>query len=183
MKDNSESLGNEQSEIRLLIENQKENITAHQNVIEDQTSERAPEVLICPNGSNYRIVDKRCYYFHSVKISTHEKAQANCAGKFPNGGRLFEPQSLTLNNNVLIASREMFLEESWFAIGVKRTNSASDYKYISNGVKVPFDLPFYIGWSNNENDICMFASNGGTHSLKWDDSKCTLSWYSICEPV
>ena len=139
MKDNSESLGNEQSEIRLLIENQKENITAHQNGIE-----RAPEVLICPNGSNYRIVDKRCYYFHNIKISTHEKAQANCAGKFPNGGRLFEPQSLTTNNNVLKVSLEVIPEgNNWFYFGIKRNNSTSEFNYVSNGLKVPFEISWY----------------------------------------
>ena len=133
-------------------------------------------------GSNYRLVDGRCYYFHDVKIA-HEKAQANCAGKFPSGGRLFEPQSLTRNNNVLIASREVIPEDIWIAIGVTRSNSASDFKYISNGVKVPFDLPYYSSWSETEDHNCMFASNGGTDSLKWDDSFCGTSWYSICEPV
>ena len=164
-------------EFRDAIDELKEN-AAEQDVVET-----IPGLLNCSElGSNYRIVDGRCYYFHNVKLA-HSKAQANCAGKFPSGGRLFEPQSLTTNNNVLIASREMISEESWWAIGVIRTNSASDYKYISNGVKVPFDLPFYDGWSDNGNDICMFASNGGTHSLKWDDAACTTIWYSICEPV
>ena len=192
MKDNSESLGNEQSEIRLLIENQKENITAHQNVIEDQTSERAPEVLICPNGSNYRIVDKRCYYFHSVKISTHEKAQANCAGKFPNGGRLFEPQSLTTNNNVLKVSLEVIPEgNNWFYFGIKRNNSTSEFNYVSNGLKVPFEISWYDNKDTSTHTRvghdCIYACNGGSNNLKWYDNICSWTgnskWYSICEPV
>jgi len=165
-------------EFRDAIDELKEN-AAHQDVVET-----IPGLLNCSElGSNYRIVDGRCYYFHNVKLA-HSEAQANCAGKFPSGGRLFEPQTLTTNNNVLLASREVITEGEWLAIGVKRTNSASDYKYISNGVKVPFDLPYVSGWVDHENNKCMFANNGESHySLKWDDAVCTTSWCSICEPV
>ena len=182
LKENSESLGNEHSEIRLLIDNQAEKITAHTSNINNLIQES------CPDGSNYRAVDGKCYYFHNVKLSTYEEAQANCAGKFPSGGRLFEPQSLTTNNNVLKESRVVIPEDNWSYIGVKRVNNAGDFKYVSSGLKVPFDIPWCC--SNRPRAAlagqdCIYANNGGSssYSLKWENDTCTRSWYSICEAV
>ena len=79
-----------------------------------------------------------------MKISTNDAAQANCANKFTYGGQLFEPLSHTTSDGVLIASRNVIpAGDNWFHIGVKRAVGESEFKYLSNDVVVPFDLPWF----------------------------------------
>ena len=61
----------------------------------------------------------------------------------------------------------------------------SDFKYVSNGDVVPFDIPWFNGIADLQDDsrLCTYACNGGSNSLKWDDSVCTHNWYAICEPA
>ena len=62
----------------------------------------------CPiENLKYRLIHGKCFYFETVKQHSYEIAQRNCDGKFPNGGKLFEPQTLEFNKKVLEASREI----------------------------------------------------------------------------
>ena len=56
-----------------------------------------------------------------MRYSSNNAAQASCADKFPNGGRLFEPLTHNMADNVLIASRNVIQAgNNWFHMGVKR---------------------------------------------------------------
>ena len=60
------------------------------------------EHIWCPTENfNYRLIDGECFYYETVKKHSLQIAQENCAGKFPNGGKLFEPRSLIMNAIVL----------------------------------------------------------------------------------
>ena len=132
----------------------------------------------CPTGSNYREIEGGCYYFQSTQQSTFESAQSDCSTKFPNGGRLFEAQSLEIHEKVLIASREI-LTNVWFYIGIKNGETVgSDFKFVSSGITVPY-ISDIVGLENDNSDQCVYVKNSAT--LYWDDAPCNLSWYSICE--
>ena len=135
----------------------------------------------CPIGANYRLVDKRCYYYGDVKQSSYNQAETECAGKFPKGGRLFEPPTLEVNNLVLTASREVLTHASYYYIGVKR--SGSDYKFASSGISVPFDQSKWTWISQSSVDVCVFAFKW----LGWALDQCGDSYGTnhmvICESV
>ena len=136
---------------------------------------------VCPTGSNYRLVDGRCYYIENVQQSSYDTAQAGCSGKFPKGGRLFEPLSLEMNEKVLIASREVISGNAWYYIGIKRGSSVQTFKFVSSGVTVPYAMPWHPSSPSTSDSIrCVYARSS---DLIWDDSICSLSWYAICESV
>ena len=139
---------------------------------------------VCPTVSpNYRLVDGRCYYIESVQQSSYETAQAGCVGKFPKGGRLFEPQSIEINEKVMIASREIVSGPAYFYIGVKRSETVgSDYKLVSSSVPVPFAITWHPSApSTVSSHQCVYARNGD--NFYWDDQTCFLTLYAICESV
>ena len=129
------------------------------------------------------MVDDRCYYYADVKVSSYDEAQAGCSGKFPKGGRLFEPLSIEINDKVLIASREMISGNSWYYIGIKRGETVgSDFQFVSSGVTVPYAMPWHDGVPSSDSTYrCVYAYND--QNLHWDDEHCSLSWYFICESV
>ena len=56
----------------------------------------------CPiENLKYRLIHGKCFYFETIKKHSYEISQRNCDGKFPNGGKLFEPQTLEFNKKVL----------------------------------------------------------------------------------
>ena len=107
-------------------------------------------------------------------------AAASCDEKFPNGGRLFEPQSIEINNNVLKASRDFInggFPDNLIYIGVKRRGS--DFKFESSSVTVPYDIP----WDGYEGPNCVMADNG---NMLWGHWSCTAGGsykpcFAICE--
>ena len=56
----------------------------------------------CPTQNfKYRLIDRKCFYYETIKKHSLKIAQENCVGKFPNGGKLFEPITLDMNYKVL----------------------------------------------------------------------------------
>ena len=126
------------------------------------------------------MIDAHCYYIESVKQSSYETAEASCVGKFPKGGRLFQPLSVEINDKVLIASREVV--SGWFYIGVKRNETAgSDFKFVSSGVTVPYAISWQSTPSTSDSTHqCVYALS---KRLTWINRNCNLNQYSICESV
>ena len=140
-------------------------------------------ISVCPTGSNYLSVGGRCYYVESVKQSSYATAEAGCVGKFPQGGRLFEPLSIEINDKVLNASQGVLSGTAWFYIGVKRSATVgSDYKFVSSGITVPYAIPWHSSAPSTSDSThqCVYAQDT---NLIWDDNHCSLSWYAICESV
>jgi hypothetical protein len=141
-------------------------------------------ISVCPNGSNYLSVDGRCYYIESNTQSSYETAEAGCVGKFPKGGRLFEPLTIEINDKVLNASRDVVSgSNNWFYIGVKRSATVgSDFKFVSSGVTVPYAIPWLSSAPSTSASTyqCVYANNT---DLIWADGPCSLSMYAICESV
>ena len=70
------------------------------------------EHIWCPTENfNYRLIDGECFYYETVKKHSLLIAQENCAGKFPNGGKLFEPRNLIMNAIVLKVRLESCFSE------------------------------------------------------------------------
>ena len=128
------------------------------------------------------MIDGGCYYIQSTKQSSFEIAQSDCDTRFPNGGRLFEAQSLEMNEKVMIASRELLSlnNTNWFYTGITRGETVgSDFKFFSSGITVPYQDDI-SGLENTDSaPQCVYVSN--SLNLYWDDYTCNLSWYSICE--
>ena len=129
------------------------------------------------------MVDGRCYYIESNSQSSYETAEAGCVGKFPKGGRLFEPPTIEINDKVLNASRDVVSgSNNWFYIGVKRSATVgSDFKFVSSGVTVPYA----ISWQSTPSMLdstrqCVYALS---KRLTWINRHCNLNQYSICESV
>ena len=116
--------------------------------------------------------------------SSYVAAEASCVGKFPKGGRLFEPLSIEIHDKVLIASRQVISgSNNWFYIGVKRSATVgSAYKFVSSGVTVPYAIPWFSSAPSTSDPThqCVYARSS---DLIWDDNHCNLNWYSICESV
>jgi hypothetical protein len=124
------------------------------------------------------VIDGGCYYIQSTKQSSFEIAQSDCDTRFPNGGRLFEAQSLEMNEKVMIASRELFSSSIWFYTGIKRGETVgSDFKFFSSGITVPYQDDISGLENTNSAHQCVYVTN----SLNWDDYHCNYSSYSICE--
>ena len=94
---------------------------------------------------------------------------------------MFEPQTLDMNEKVLKASADIIVgSDVWFYLGIKRETVQSPYKFVSNGMDLPYDLPWWPGSPfNGKDEFCCFANT----NTKWDDNVCNLNWYSICESV
>ena len=107
------------------------------------------------------MIDEHCYFYQSTNRSSNfEEAQEDCASRFPNGGKLFEPQSLEISNKVLTAtSNHGNLQNYWLYIGVKRGEAQySDYKFVTSGVTVPYDINWTPGAPRAETSYqCVYA--------------------------
>ena len=118
-----------------------------------------------------------------ITFKVHNNLLANLLSPtviLPNGGHLFEAQSLEIHEKVLIASRDI-LTNKWFYVGIKRGETVgSDFKFVSSGITVPY-ISDVSQWLENISvaDQCVFVKNSS--ELYWDDASCTLDWYSICE--
>ena len=114
----------------------------------------------------------------------YEDAVTNCKAKFNGNGRLFEPRSKSDNNNVVGLARAISANQPfWIGIRVQPHDESRDFYYLSEGPKE--DLA-YDGWLDAEpNDVgnkedCVSVLRFG-NDLRWDDSNCDNTEYSICE--
>ena len=135
---------------------------------------------------NYRSIDGGCYYIQTEKQASFETAQADCDTRFPNGGHLFEPQCLTIAEKVGAATLEVYPHAYAYYIGLKRETVGSDFKLVSSGKTVPYE----INWKYNLYPIgdasysCGFVATFVATSqsgFKWLNDRCDYEAYSICE--
>ena len=135
--------------------------------------------------SAYRIVLGKCYYIQirgcplpTGDGCTYKEAENLCKTIFgPTvGGKIFEPTTLKINNEVLKVAKNLFGEWNYW-IGVKSGNN----KYKSNGKPVLFDA-WTSGFPYHPNDpkYCTRAYSG---TWKWHDYRsCSYTdGYTICE--
>ena len=110
-----------------------------------------------PNSDNYQLIDGSCYFYQTTPQSSYTAAQEDCASKFPNGGRLFEPQSLEIATRVQSETSNYGLQSSWLYIGVK-SDLVSDYKFATSGVSVPYEISWYPSAPRSTTSYeCVFA--------------------------
>ena len=137
---------------------------------------------------NYRSIDGGCYYIQTVLQTDFETAQTDCDTRFPNGGHLFEPQSLNIDEKVMNAALEVYSGSRGYYIGVKRETVDSDFKLVSSGITVPFEINWYgypIYPRSDASYSCGFVqSHLGSSGFEWFNSRCNYTspyTYSICE--
>ena len=134
---------------------------------------------------NYRSIDGGCYYFPTERQETFETAQTDCDTRFPNGGHLYEPQSLNIDKKVMDASLEVLPGNRDYYIGVKReTIYTSVFKLFSSGITVPFEINWvHISYpSSQPGTLCIMAQSSGSYSgFRWWNYVCDYKTYSICE--
>mgnify|MGYP001462322140 CR=1 FL=1 len=101
---------------------------------------------VCPTDQeNYRWVDRHCYYLEMDPKSI-EEAKVNCASKFQNSGKLFEPLSLQVNDLVWEEFKDTIVPGGrgpWIGVTDQETNSV--FKYTSSGSVVSFTIPWFAG--------------------------------------
>ena len=123
------------------------------------------------------MISKRCYYLEMVRM-TYEEAKANCASKFLNSGKLFEPLSLQVNDLVWEEFKDTIVPNGYGPwIGVNNQERNSVYKYSSSGSEVSFTIPWKHGLHGQANRGCIYM----WREAKWVDRSCTPSQVSICE--
>ena len=58
----------------------------------------------------YHLIGNKCYFIDATTYRTWEEAQENCRTKFNGKGKLFEPRSLSVNDNVHNSTRPYYFE-------------------------------------------------------------------------
>ena len=107
-----------------------------------------------------------------------EEAKVNCASKFQNSGKLFEPTSLIVNNLIWEEFKDTIVPKHngpWIGIGDQETHSV--YKYFSSGSVVSFTPPWLATISLSSSDECVILWKDG----KWNEISCSNTQVSICE--
>ena len=121
-----------------------------------------------PNSEYYQLIDGNCYFYQKTTTQiSFTAAQEDCASKFPNGGRLFEPQSLEIATRVQTETSNYGLQNQLFYIGVKSDlamysskdhDLAGDYIFATSGVSVPYEISWMPGAPRNPTSFeCVFA--------------------------
>ena len=139
----------------------------------------------CPtNEANYALIDEKCIYFEIKKLN-YDKAQENCATKFP-GGRLFEPRTKSIFDKVCTAIKEVTGEEAWFRIGITDQSTEGIWRYPSTGNKVSdsMSLPWasskHIG-GTDKNCVETYSKPSSLNFQAWSVYSCANGERSICE--
>ena len=83
----------------------------------------------CPTDqSNYQSIDGGCYYFEAQSFQ-YQEAQDNCGTKFQ-GGRLFEPRSISINDKVAQAAFvALGSVQFWLGLADEATEGLYDLSY------------------------------------------------------
>lgn len=111
---------------------------------------------------------------------TYEKAKVNCATKFLNSGKLFEPLSQQVNDMVWEEFKDKILSKGYGPwIGVNDQETHSVFKYTSSGSEVSFTIQWLPGYEGTSSNECIMMWRGG----KWRDLSCTASQVSICQHI
>ena len=131
-------------------------------------------VLKCPTeNTNYRLISGRCYYLDLDKM-TYEEAKNLCVVKFV-GGKLFEPENLSINNLVINSFKDVNMDFIW--IGISEKNSENNFHYDSSGVKISFNPPWCSGCGNRYLNSCVYIYIDG----EWFDRDCSYKRRVLCE--
>ena len=134
--------------------------------------------VICPTENiNYKVVDDKCYYFQNTfshYIPTH---RGFCKTLFSGNGRLFEPKDLSTLNKVHKVANDNFSRPYWY-IGVRDPYKNGTLKFESNGLPLPFTIPYNQGRNYGDQDCVL---NSGDQE-NWRRFSCSgNSQYAICE--
>ena len=134
----------------------------------------------CPiDDPNYASIGGTCYFFDTVQRTKFE-AKENC---IQNDGKLWEPNSIEIINQVYSKAQEVSEDKYW--VGISDAASEGTFKFDSNEEIFPF-TPQNAPWNGNEpnggateNCVCM----GDGNNLEFFDVKCTdgRKYRSICE--
>ena len=135
------------------------------------------KIVRCPTeDTNYRLISGRCYYLDLGDLVTYENAQRFCAEKFV-GGKLFEPENLSINNLVWNSFKDIMPSSYAPYIGINENNSENNFHYDSSGVKISFIPPWETGSGNRDENTCVYIWTDG----KWGDYRCSYGRRALCE--
>jgi len=130
------------------------------------------KILTCPNGTNWQMIDDRCFYVSAAD----DKQKWKKAGKMCNkmDARLFEPKNRHANSII----GKLFGKKDKYWVGVYDKMQNNKFVYRSSGkTKVS-----YTNWAKNEpsketsTDDCVEIKN-----KKWSASKCAKKRQYVCE--
>ena len=129
--------------------------------------------------SEYASIGGTCYFFDTV-LQTKSEAKEKC---IQNDGKLWEPNSIEIINQVYSKAQEASKDKYW--VGISDAASEGTFKFESNEEIFPF-TPQNAPWNGNEpnggaTENCVFMEIKQT--MKFFDVKCTdgRKYVSICE--
>ena len=128
----------------------------------------------CPvTGSMYFYVEGKCF-FVDTDLRTYDEAKENCKNRFGKQllGRLFEPKTIEVNNNVAQATYDITGEYA-FWIGIKVAPGSKIFYYDSWGA-----LPFSNWGGGQQHDCVQWYWSG-----YWNTLRCSKLNKSICELI
>ena len=116
-----------------------------------------------------------------MTLMTYDTAKSNCASKFSNGGKLFEPATWHHSKLVWEAYKDTIVPKSFGPwIGVNDVASESNLQYVSSGGSIPFSPPWLPNYSNNDRWDCVLLWHK-SNNAKWRTFDCSGKQPSICQ--
>ena len=109
-----------------------------------------------------------------------DDAKKTCNGV---NGKMFEPRSKEINDDVATEARKLIGDDRWYWLGITDKVSEGNWSYNSNGQTISFEnwfsgQPATIG---GENENCVEAGHL-SYNGKWHDVPCSWDWlFFICE--
>ena len=128
-------------------------------------------------SDKYASIEGTCYLFDTVP-QTKSEAKEKC---IQNDGKLWEPNSIEIINQVYSKAQEASKDKYW--VGISDAASEGTFKFDSNEEIFPF-TPKNAPWKGNEpnggtTENCVFMDK----NMEFFDVKCTdgRKYISICE--
>ena len=116
-------------------------------------------------------------YHFDIKKKSHSDAKATCQSI---GGKLFEPKSEKVYNEVSTLAKIKGINKFW--MGIHDISNEGQFTYDSDGNDVDW-TNWHKGEPNDwgKGEDCVRSGHGHGGVNKWNDSPCTDKYSIICE--
>ena len=105
----------------------------------------------------------------------YDSAKSNCASKFSDGGKLFEPTTLDVNQLVGKAYEDTIVSDgSAVWIGVNDIANETNFEYTSSGASIPFSPQWWTSNTDSRDCVSLWFTDWGTEP-------CHYTQRSICQ--
>jgi len=107
-------------------------------------------------------------------------AEESCQSK---GGKLFEPQTSSMNDQIYNKAREIMGDGNWVCFGINDNENEGQWVYNSNNAPVPYQDAWKDGYprDNDSSNCAQFQTTSNPDWQEWMDKECRYNCAYICE--